>query len=46
VKPGAAFPDLDPLVRTDLFSRVNPPPGRPIERYAGAPWPGGAFDVL
>jgi hypothetical protein len=36
----------DTLVRTDLFSRVNPPPGPPIERYAGAPWPGGAFDVL
>jgi hypothetical protein len=34
------------VVRTDLFSRVNPPPGPPIERYAGAPWPGGAFDVL
>lgn len=34
------------VIRTDLFSRVNPPPGPPIERYAGAPWPGGAFDVL
>jgi hypothetical protein len=34
------------VVRTDLFSRVVPPPGPPIERYAGAPWPGGAFDVV
>ena len=34
------------VVRTDLFCRVVPPPGPPIERYAGAPWPGGAFDVL
>ena len=27
-----------------LFSAVQPPPGPPIERYAGAPWPGGRFD--
>ncbi len=33
------------VVRTNLFSSVAPPPGPPIERYAGAPWPGGAFDV-
>ena len=31
------------IVRTDLFSGVAPPPGPPIERYAGAPWPGGSF---
>jgi hypothetical protein len=31
------------IVRTDLFGVVNPPPGPVIERYAGAPWPGGAF---
>ena len=27
----------------DLFSSVKPPPGPIIERYAGAPWPGGHF---
>lgn len=31
------------VVRTDLFCRVDPPPGPVIERYAGAPWPGGNF---
>ena len=31
------------LVRTSLFSEVDPPPGPVVERYAGAPWPGGAF---
>jgi len=31
------------VVRTDLFCQVAPPPGPPIERYAGAPWPGGRF---
>jgi hypothetical protein len=31
------------LVRSDLFSVVPPPPGPAIERYAGAPWPGGRF---
>jgi len=34
------------VVRTDSFTAVAPPPGPPIERYAGAPWPGGAFDVV
>jgi hypothetical protein len=28
------------IVRTDLFSAVNPPTGPVIERYAGTPWPG------
>jgi hypothetical protein len=32
------------VVRTDLFCPVLPPPGPPIERYAGAPWPGGRFE--
>lgn len=31
------------VVRTDIFSAVDPPVGPVIERYAGAPWPGGAF---
>jgi hypothetical protein len=31
------------VVATDLFCAVAPPPGPPIERYAGAPWPGGRF---
>ena len=30
-------------VRVDFFSRVPPPPGPVIERYSGAPWPGGRF---
>jgi hypothetical protein len=30
-------------VRADFFSPVPPPPGPVIERYAGAPWPGGKF---
>jgi hypothetical protein len=30
-------------VRTDLFGPVSPPAGPSIERYAGAPWPGGRF---
>ena len=30
-------------VRVDFFSPVPPPPGPVIERYAGAPWPGGSF---
>jgi hypothetical protein len=46
----ARFPD-DPFarlfpgteVRTDDFCPVAPPPGPVIERYAGAPWPGGRF---
>jgi hypothetical protein len=31
------------VVATDLFCAVPPPPGPVIERYAGAPWPGGGF---
>jgi hypothetical protein len=31
------------VVETDLFAEVPPPPGPVIERYAGAPWPGGGF---
>jgi hypothetical protein len=31
------------VVPTDLFCAVPPPTGPVIERYAGAPWPGGAF---
>jgi hypothetical protein len=31
------------VVETDLFCAVAPPPGPVIERYAGAPWPGGCF---
>jgi hypothetical protein len=31
------------VVETDLFSPVAPPPGPVVERYAGAPWPGGGF---
>lgn len=30
-------------VPTDLFAPTPPPPGPVIERYAGAPWPGGRF---
>jgi hypothetical protein len=30
-------------VRADFFSPVPPPPGPVIERYSGAPWPGGSF---
>ncbi len=32
------------VVTTDLFCEVPPPPGPTIERYAGAPWPGGRFE--
>lgn len=32
------------VVPTDLFCAVPPPAGPPIERYSGAPWPGGRFD--
>lgn len=28
-----------------LFAEVDPPPGPVVERYAGAPWPGGRFGV-
>jgi len=31
------------IVRTDVFCAVPPPAGPVIERYAGAPWPGGSF---
>ncbi len=31
------------VVETDLFTEVQPPAGPVIERYAGAPWPGGRF---
>ena len=31
------------IVRSDVFCPVPPPAGPPIERYAGAPWPGGRF---
>ena len=31
------------VVETDLFSPVAPPPGPVVERYGGAPWPGGDF---
>ena len=31
------------VVETDVFAPVPPPAGPPIERYAGAPWPGGRF---
>lgn len=28
-----------------LFAAVPPPPGPVVERYAGAPWPGGSFSA-
>ena len=31
------------VVETDLFCEVPPPAGPAIERYSGAPWPGGRF---
>ena len=31
------------VVETSLFCPVAPPAGPVIERYAGAPWPGGCF---
>jgi hypothetical protein len=31
------------VVRVDFLCAVLPPPGPVIERYAGAPWPAGAF---
>ena len=31
------------IMRTDDFAAVPPPAGPAIERYAGAPWPGGHF---
>jgi hypothetical protein len=33
------------IVEAAIFSEVPPPPGPVIERYAGAPWPGGRFDA-
>ena len=30
-------------VETGLFAAVEPPAGPVVERYAGAPWPGGSF---
>ena len=49
-RSGARF-DCDPfarlfpgtIVESELFCPVPPPPGPAIERYAGAPWPGGRF---
>jgi hypothetical protein len=32
------------VVAVDFLCPVAPPPGPVIERYAGAPWPGGGFD--
>jgi len=32
------------IVESDIFCDVPPPAGPPIERYAGAPWPGGRFE--
>jgi hypothetical protein len=32
------------VVETDIFCEVAPPAGPAIERYAGAPWPGGRYD--
>jgi hypothetical protein len=34
------------VVETDAFCAVAPPPGPVIERYAGAPWPGGSFSTV
>jgi hypothetical protein len=31
------------VVETDLFAAVSPPTGPVVERYSGAPWPGGSF---
>lgn len=38
-----ARPFQGTLVDADFFCPVEPPPGPVIERYSGAPWPGGAF---
>lgn len=42
---GDPFARLFPgtTVETDLFSEVPPPVGPVIERWGGAPWPGGRF---
>jgi hypothetical protein len=44
---GDPFARLFPgtVVQTDLFSEVRPPAGPAIERYSGAPWPGGRFPL-
>jgi hypothetical protein len=34
------------VVPTELFCAVPPPAGPSIERYSGAPWPGGRFDSV
>ncbi len=34
------------VVETGLFSEVPPPAGPVIERWAGAPWPGGRFGEI
>ncbi|MBA2262451.1 MAG: hypothetical protein H0W03_07270 [Solirubrobacterales bacterium] len=31
------------VIRSDRFCAVAPPAGPVLERYAGAPWPGGRF---
>jgi len=44
--------DADPFARlfsgtvapVDFFASVPPPAGPVIERYSGAPWPGGSFE--
>ena len=44
--------DADPFARlfpgtaapVDFFAAVRPPAGPVIERYSGAPWPGGSFE--
>jgi hypothetical protein len=33
------------VLRSDVFCPVAPPAGPVLERYAGAPWPGGAFET-
>jgi hypothetical protein len=38
----ALFPGT--IVETDIFAEVAPPAGPAIERYSGAPWPGGRFE--
>ena len=38
-----AEPYARTVVEADFFCPVSPPSGPVIERYAGAPWPGGSF---
>ncbi len=33
------------IVETELFCPVVPPAGPVVERYSGAAWPGGRFNV-